>query len=1229
MESCMTTVPTASTFNPAPQLLLSKANDNERQAISAKKLGNIEMSQVAVPAVPFSSFLPNNNSLNGHGPPTYHIYDGFATVRKRKGPSCASIALRQQQEHYDLAEPASYIAGGSFPNQQQTANNPKTIAAPSKKASGGSCVPLKSNQLPSKNRNQIEMSGSNSTNGIMASCSKSPNEPLIFYSKSSSSSSLKYAPMNTEHFQRNTYSPWDTNTQHYCCSCNTTDMTTGAKQMPPCICLSAIHSRNSPPNGSEELDSGRPRLKSSSSLSRKIRRLVLPNKLFPPTVRRNNNNKTDKDLPDTISQTRLRTSVSDNSIANSSSTLRGGVPGDHSNSILCHSNSQTRSFHRSCMLPKPPLETVMEDGIPWRPRKDVPWWELATKRYRYRSCPVLQATHQAHVVAAFEQSLSNMTQRLQSLSASAEQKDSEVTELRKTIELLRKQSIEAGLTSANFTGGTSRDGSPIGRQLSADSVSSINSISSACSGTSHSHASGPSGQVLMTPLGTPTHHGTNVAPDSPNSKKKHNKNKGWLRSSFTKAFSRSKTNKTRNMSPSDVGGDDCIQRPLNLNGNGCDGLHMNGHYHPHHNLRRNLDDSAPASPTLTSPHGLNTHSGCLSNGCSSSSGSHSPRSNGHVKGSGSTSGLCDDFPDESASVDDLKKQLREKEMVLTDIRLEALTSAHQLESFKETVNKMRSEMLSLKQDNERLQRMVGSKSLTSSQTSLQIQSLEHIDRRLSASEVPGPGSIDVLLTDGNEKDGKRITITAFLGCHGSHLRYLNATEEFPASECTIGNVLISSKIKWDTLDTMVKKVFKEYVMRVDSVTNLGLNADSIGSYSIGEITRSKESVQPDLLPCGYLVGDVSKIQVCLRGAANNGSLDALAFETLIPKSILQRYVSLLLDHGRMILCGPSGTGKSYLARKLGEFIVARSGKDPCPEAIATFSADHKNSKELRQYLTNLAEQCESSNADLPSVIILDNLHQISSFGEVFNGFLHSKQPSSPIIIGTMGQSSSTCANLPLHHNFRWVLFGNHMDPVKGFLSRYLQRRLIEVEVQNGIRSVELARIIDWIPKVWHHVNKFLEIYNSSDATIGPRIFLSCPTDVANSQVWFTDLWHYSIVPYLIEAVKEGIQLYGKKAAWEDPTNFLMQTYPWTESHSFTSGKSSLQSVRAEDVGYDKGPNSNGNKVMKPESNDTDPLMNMLMRLQEAANYSGPQSNDSDTTSLDSHSLDSKDYTAAA
>ncbi|XP_035704114.1 protein sickie isoform X4 [Folsomia candida] len=870
-----------------------------------------------------------------------------------------------------------------------------------------------------------------------------------------------------------------------------------------------------------------------------------------------------------------------------------------------------------------------------------------------------QLSTNAHVVAAFEQSLSNMTQRIQSLTCSAEQKvrrkDTELLELRQTIELLRKQSIEAGLTVASMNTGLSRDGSPIARQLSADSVSSINSISSACSCTSHSHShtSSPSGQVTTTPLGTPTHgpsganHHSNgsIPPDSPNLKKKHGKNKGWLRSSFTKAFSRSKSK--RNGSVLDEEGFmeiDGTRQPSDLNEDSSVGHHHHHHNHPHssshlhHNghsssshkpqcskLHQNIHQlqDTPGSPLLSPPQ---------SNGCSSSSGSRSPRSN---SGTNASSGVCEDFGDENKSVDELKKQLREKEMVLTDIRLEALTSAHQLESLKETVNKMRNEMLNLKQDNERLQRMVTCKSLTSSQSSLQmVTTSDTIDRRLSASEIPPPSAsnLDILLCEASsDMEGKRIVVTVFIGCHGSYERYINSHEGFPAPECNIGTVCVSNKTKWDVLDAGIKRAFKEYLGRVDPISNVGLSADSILSYNVGEVLRSKEGPQPELLPCGYLVGDVTKIRVCLKGASSAGCLDALAFETLVPKSILQRYITLLSDHGRIILCGPSGTGKSYLARKIGEYLVARCGKDPCPEAIATFSADHKNSKELRQYLANLADQCESGSAELPSVIILDNLHQVSSFGEVFSGYLNSKQSGGPVIIGTMTQSTASTPNLQLHHNFRWVLFGNHMEPVKGLLSRYLQRRLVDTDVQNGAKNLELSRVMDWIPKVWLHINKFLETHNSSEVTIGPRLFLSCPTDVANSQVWFTDLWHYSIVPYIMEAVKEGLQLYGKKSSWEDPCYYLLQTYPWTESHSMSSGKSSLLRLRPEDVGYDtKSEINSPGKTPKGESNgdQQDPLMNMLMRLQEAANYSGPQSNESDNRSMDRTSLD-KDYIATA
>jgi len=55
----------------------------------------------------------------------------------------------------------------------------------------------------------------------------------------------------------------------------------------------------------------------------------------------------------------------------------------------------------------------------------------------------------------------------------------------------------------------------------------------------------------------------------------------------------------------------------------------------------------------------------------------------------------------------------------------------------------------------------------------------------------------------------------------------------------------------------------------------------------------------------------------------DNEVDSLAFETLMPKPILQRYVSLLSEHRRVILCGSSGTGKTFLAHKLAEYLIRR------------------------------------------------------------------------------------------------------------------------------------------------------------------------------------------------------------------------------------------------------------------------------------------------------------------
>ncbi|XP_037993621.1 neuron navigator 2 isoform X10 [Motacilla alba alba] len=763
-----------------------------------------------------------------------------------------------------------------------------------------------------------------------------------------------------------------------------------------------------------------------------------------------------------------------------------------------------------------------------------------------------QLTANAHLVAAFEQSLGNMTIRLQSLTMTAEQKDSELNELRKTIELLKKQNAAAQAAingvintpelNCKGPGAAQPTDLRIRRQHSSDSVSSINSA------TSHSSV------------------GSNIESDS-----KKKKRKNWvneLRSSFKQAFGKKKSPKSASS---------------------------------HSDIEEMTDSSLPSSPKL--PHHNTTVSTPL------------------LRASHSNSLISECTDSEAETVLQLRNELRDKEMKLTDIRLEALSSAHQLDQLREAMNRMQSEIEKLKAENDRLKsENHGSCSRTQSQVSISSSPRHSVGLSQHSLNLTESTSLDMLLDDTGDgsvrkEGGRHVKIVV------SFQDEMKWKEDSRPRTFLIGCIGVSGKTKWDVLDGVVRRLFKEYIIHVDPISQLGLNSDSVLGYRIGEIRRTNSAETPELLPCGYLVGENNTISVTIKGICEN-SLDGLVFESLIPKPILQRYVSLLMEHRRIILSGPSGTGKTYLANRLSEYMVLREGRELAEGIIATFNVDHKSSKELRQYLSNLADQCNSENnaVDMPLVIILDNLHHVSSLGEIFNGLLNCKYHKCPYIIGTMNQATSSTPNLQLHHNFRWVLCANHTEPVKGFLSRFLRRKLIETEISGRMRNAELVKIIDWIPKVWQHLNKFLEAHSSSDVTIGPRLFLSCPIDVDGSRVWFTDLWNYSIIPYLLEAVREGLQLYGRRAPWEDPAKWVMDTYPWAASPQHHEWPPLLQ-LRPEDVGFDGYSVSREGSTSKqvPVSDaEGDPLMNMLMRLQEAANYSSPQSYDSDSNSNSHH-----------
>ena len=120
-----------------------------------------------------------------------------------------------------------------------------------------------------------------------------------------------------------------------------------------------------------------------------------------------------------------------------------------------------------------------------------------------------------------------------------------------------------------------------------------------------------------------------------------------------------------------------------------------------------------------------------------------------------------------------------------------------------------------------------------------------------SSILSGPSSLDLsATTDPTNREGGKLVPVVVLNTDKSFTR--------------IGTISVSGRSNWDLLDSLVHRLFKEYVMRVDPTSNLGLNAESIGYYQVGEIKRTHMSRKPELLPYGYLVGDATDIMISLK-----------------------------------------------------------------------------------------------------------------------------------------------------------------------------------------------------------------------------------------------------------------------------------------------------------------------------------------------------------------------------
>ena len=133
-----------------------------------------------------------------------------------------------------------------------------------------------------------------------------------------------------------------------------------------------------------------------------------------------------------------------------------------------------------------------------------------------------------------------------------------------------------------------------------------------------------------------------------------------------------------------------------------------------------------------------------------------------------------------------------------------------------------------------------------------------------------------------------------------------------------------------------------------------------------------------------------------------------------------------------------------------------------------------NLNELREFFRTRISTSNASNVTPPKVVILENLHQGGSIDDLLRDVLPndvdvfiigtlnptSTSPTTPtggIGVSPTNSPTSVPTNLQLHHNFRCVLFSHHMEPLRGFLGRFLRHRLLVIETKSKVQDVQVTQ----------------------------------------------------------------------------------------------------------------------------------------------------------------------------
>ena len=444
-------------------------------------------------------------------------------------------------------------------------------------------------------------------------------------------------------------------------------------------------------------------------------------------------------------------------------------------------------------------------------------------------------------------------------------------------------------------------------------------------------------------------------------------------------------------------------------------------------------------------------------------------------------------------IDDLHRQLSAKDDLLTETRLEALTSASQLQALREQVAKLRSELQGVKKENEDLKHSLSTpskvihpqKEWTQSSLILDSSTLNIFDESL---EIP------LIIVINSVPSPMEIRIGSIR---------LRKNEN-------LGEVK-----PWKDLDMNISCLFGLYLARLDPFECLGLSQDtSIHSYEfmgrsrkmVGHFEFIDDPEEENANP-SYIASH-TRILLKLR------PLDELSFASLRPILNLRPFIERIQNSSLGWIQGPKGSGKTFLAKRFAEYLV--KSKRRVDEAICylTYKED-----ELGRIFDNLSLRAR--------VVILDDIEDPENFNNVALNYL-AQLPNVTFLCITQSQK-------PLNSSLS--LFNNSKLEAS-FLGYLLRRRVLSIETLTFKANDPMIVAVNWLNRVHVQLSDFCARNCLEMPSLKYFLIKDLPLESSHQfRLWFVDLWNL----VLVEAFKKQ-----NTKIQEDPVQIIARTWPWKD-----------------------------------------------------------------------------------